>query len=197
MWPKLSISMKKGQIRIIGGQFGGRKLNFPSLPGVRPTPNRIRETVFNWLNPIITSAHCLDLFAGTGALGIEALSRNAKSVAFIERSLILYQYLTQEIKRLGIEDKAKVYRSSFPFNATHLFKQKPVFNLVFLDPPFHKNLIAEACHWLITEKLLLAKSTIYIEMEASIKKIYLPEKWQINQCKIAGQVKYALITTAT
>lgn len=190
--------MKKGQVRIIGGQWRGRKLNFPATPELRPTPNRIRETLFNWLDPILLEAHCLDLFAGSGALGFEALSRGAKSVTFIEQSLPLFHYLKDQIKQLAIEDKASVYHISFPFNGTRLFKSQPrLFNVVFLDPPFHKHLIEPACTWLVKEKLLSEKSTIYIESEVTLEKLSFPENWQISHCKTAGQVQYALIRTDT
>lgn len=190
--------MKKGQVKIIGGKWRGRKLSFPNIEGLRPTPNRLRETLFNWLDPIIAEAHCLDLFAGSGALGLEALSRGAKSVTFIEQSLPLIHSLKTQIQQLAIADKAHVYHQSFPFHASPGFKlQNPAFNVVFLDPPFHKNLIEPSCAWLITEKLLLPKSMIYIEVESSLKEFPLPENWQISRCKIAGQVKVALIKTVT
>lgn len=190
--------MKKGEVKIIGGQWRGRKLHFPAIPGLRPTPNRIRETLFNWLDPILPNAYCLDLFAGSGALGFEALSRGAKSVAFIEQSLTLVDYLKIQIQQLAIEDKAQVYHKHFPFKDAHFFEsQKPVFNLVFLDPPFYKNLIAPACHWLIKENLLLPNSTIYFETEYSLEGFPLPTNWKISRCKIAGQVNYALVKTLT
>lgn len=189
--------MKKGQVRIIGGQWRGRKLTFPATEGLRPTPNRIRETLFNWLNPILPDAHCLDLFAGSGALGFEALSRGAQSVTFIEQSLPLIHYLKAQIKKLAIEDKTNVFHIDFPFNASRLFKPTSAFNLIFLDPPFHRKLIELACAWLIKENLLLPKSTIYIEMESSLKTLSLPENWEINHFKKAGQVTYALIKVTT
>jgi 16S rRNA (guanine966-N2)-methyltransferase len=186
--------MKKGEVRIIGGRWRGRKLHFPVLPDLRPTPNRIRETLFNWLAHDIAEAHCLDLFAGSGALGFEALSRNAKSVSFIEQSPILVRYLTQQIKQLGAEDQAEVYHTRFPFTPSQVFKgQKPLFNLVFLDPPFHQNLINVACLWLEKAGLLAPESKVYIETECPINAALLPENWQIQQCKIAGQVHYGLI----
>lgn len=188
--------MKKGQVKIIGGQWRGRKLNFPATPDLRPTPNRIRETLFNWLDPILPDAHCLDLFAGSGALGFEALSRGAKSVTFIEQSLALFRYLKTQIKQFTVENKAAVHHLAFPFNTSHLFKSSPrSFNIVFLDPPFHHHLIEPACRWLVKENLLLSKSAIYIESEATIESFSLPKNWQISHCKTAGQVKYALLRT--
>lgn len=190
--------MQKGQVRIIGGQWRGRKLNFPATTALRPTPNRIRETLFNWLDPILSDAHCLDLFAGSGALGFEALSRGAKSVTFVEKSLPLFRYLKAQINQLAVHDKAFVYRLDFPFDSDRFFQShgRP-FDIIFLDPPFHKNLIDAACNWLIKENLLCKKSIIYIESETSLKKINLPNAWQISRCKLAGQVHYGLINTHT
>lgn len=186
--------MKTGEVKIIGGQWRGRKLHFPAIPDLRPTPNRIRETLFNWLASDLADAHCLDLFAGSGALGFEALSRYAKSVSFIEQSSLLVSYLKAQLKQLAAENRAQVYQAQFPFAATQRFKpKKPLFNIVFLDPPFHQNLQASACAWLVEEGLLAAESKIYIETEASIKKLLLPENWEILHCKTAGQVQYALI----
>lgn len=186
--------MKKGEVRIIGGQWRGRKLHFPATPDLRPTPNRIRETLFNWLTPYLTNAYCLDLFAGSGALGFEALSRQAKSVCFIEQSKLLVSYLKTQLKQFCVENRAQVYQAQFPFVATQLFKpKKPLFNIVFLDPPFHQDLLGPTCVWLIKEGLLAPESLVYIESAASIKKPLLPQNWEIQHCKTAGQVQYALI----
>lgn len=186
--------MKKGEIRIIGGQWRGRKLHFPAIPGLRPTPNRVRETLFNWLAPYLVDAHCLDLFAGSGALGLEALSRYAKSVSFIEQSKLLVSYLKTQLKHLNAEKQAQVYQTQFPFKASQLFKpNRPLFKIVFLDPPFQQNLLGSACAWLVNEGLLAAESLIYIEAEAALSRLILPENWEIQHFKTAGKVQYALI----
>ncbi|MGC1854488.1 MAG: 16S rRNA (guanine(966)-N(2))-methyltransferase RsmD [Candidatus Aquirickettsiella sp.] len=189
--------MKKGEVRIIGGRWRGRKLHFPAIPHLRPTPNRIRETLFNWLAPYLADAHCLDLFAGSGALGFEALSRQAPSVTFIEQSSLLVSYLRTQLKHLDAENRAQVYQAQFPFSATQLFKvKKPLFNIVFLDPPFHQALLGTACAWLTKEGLLAPESIIYMEAEASLKKLLLPENWEIQHAKTAGQVHYTLIKSS-
>lgn len=186
--------MKKAQLRIIGGQWRGRKLHFPTVPGLRPSPNRIRETLFNWLVPYLSDARCLDLFAGSGALGFEALSRCAKSVSFIEQSATLIRYLEKQIKLFAVEDKAVVYQARFPFDAARVFKRGTnLFNLVFLDPPFHQDLVEKACHWLVKENLIDRESMIYIETESTLKGLLLPPNWHILHCKIAGKVQYGLI----
>jgi 16S rRNA (guanine966-N2)-methyltransferase len=186
--------MKKAQLRIIGGQWRGRKLHFPTVPGLRPSPNRIRETLFNWLAPYLSDAHCLDLFAGSGALGFEALSRQAKSVTFIEQSATLSRYLEQQIAQFAVADRAVVYQARFPFTPLAVLKGKSaLFNLVFLDPPFHQGLIEKACYWLVKEQLIAAESIIYIETESTLKSLSLPANWQVEPCKIAGKVQYGLI----
>ncbi|TLY47831.1 MAG: 16S rRNA (guanine(966)-N(2))-methyltransferase RsmD [Gammaproteobacteria bacterium] len=186
--------MKKGEVRIIGGQWRGRKLHFPATPGLRPTPNRTRETLFNWLAPYLVGADCLDLFAGSGALGFEALSRHAKSVIFIEQSKLLVSYLKTQLKQLNAEDQAQVYQAQFPFKTIPLFKtNKPLFNIVFLDPPFQQNWLGLACAWLVKEQLLAPNCLIYIEAEASLTHLLLPENWEIQQFKTAGQVHYGLV----
>jgi len=189
--------MKNGQVKIIAGAWHGRKLRFPLVPGLRPTPNRLRETLFNWLDPVLPNADCLDLFAGSGALGFEALSRGAKSVIFIEQSEQLVRYLKAQIKQLAVADKARVYHITFPFKAARVFNTvNPCFNVVFLDPPFHKNLIALACTWLVKENVLLPQSTIYTEMESSLAHLpHLPENWELSRHKKAGQVRCSLLTT--
>jgi 16S rRNA (guanine966-N2)-methyltransferase len=188
--------MQKGEVRIIGGQWRGRKLHFPAILGLRPTPNRIRETLFNWLIPELAGAHCLDLFAGSGALGFEALSRYAQSVIFVEQSKHLVSYLKTQIKQFKAEDRAKVYQGQFPFATSPAFKTQSLFNIVFLDPPFYQNLIGPACAWLAQEGLLAPKSQIYIEAEANLKNLILPENWETQHWKTAGQVQYGLIKSS-
>ena len=186
--------MQKGQVKIIGGQWRGKKLTFPALSGLRPTPNRVRETLFNWLAPRIHHTNCLDLFAGSGILGFEALSRGAKSVSFVEQSPLLISYLNQQINALAIREQACVYRRMFPFNSKTIVNSEPAkFDIIFADPPFNKNLIPQVCDWLIKENLISAQSLLYLEMEATIKKIQLAENWQIMHWKTAGQVTYTLI----
>jgi 16S rRNA (guanine966-N2)-methyltransferase len=136
----------------------------------------------------------LDLFAGSGALGFEALSRQAKSVTFIEQSATLSRYLEQQIAQFAVADRAVVYQARFPFTPLAVLKGKaPLFNLVFLDPPFHQGLIEKACHWLVKEQLIAAESIIYIETESTLKSLSLPTNWQVEPCKIAGKVQYGLI----
>ena len=188
--------MRRGQVKVIGGKWRSRKLDFPALPSVRPTPNRIRETLFNWLAPTLPASACLDLFAGSGALGFEALSRGAQSVVFVEAVPLLVRYLKKEITRFATTDHACVYGMQFPFTrtCTQMLKTKHApFDIIFLDPPFHKNLVSPLCHWLIQEKLLSPKARVYIEMEASSPLPPLGTSWMLAQHKKAGQVSYSLL----
>lgn len=182
-------SIHYGDVRIIGGKWRSRKLKFPAIEGLRPTPDRVRETVFNWLSPHIAAANCLDLFAGSGALGFEALSRGASHVTFIDQSREITKYLTAQLKLLGTEN-AEVHCSTF--NPALTFPHKAAFDIVFLDPPFHKNFIKQSCAWLEQNKLLADDALIYIEAEATLNPLPIPNNWEILRSKIAGQVGYHL-----
>ena len=123
--------MKQGLVRIIAGKWRGRRLKVPDIKDLRPTPDRVRETVFNWLAPILPGAHCLDLFAGSGVLGFEALSRGAASVTLVDQSPEIVALLQEELKTFGA-DNATVYRATVP---QQLHFPSQVFDVVFLDPP--------------------------------------------------------------
>lgn len=178
----------KNQLRIIGGQFRGRKIQFSDLPGLRPTPDRIRETLFNWLSEFILNANCLDCFAGSGALGIEALSRGAAQVTFIDAAAKAIQQIQQALQQLNIIN-ANLQIAAMPTAITS-FKQ--AFNIIFLDPPFHKNLIANVSQFLEENKYLAENAMIYLETEAELETLPIPINWQILKHKQAGQVAYWL-----
>lgn len=134
--------MAKGsnQLRIIGGEWRGRKLRFPDAPNLRPTPDRVRETIFNWLAPMIQGAHCLDLFAGSGALGLEALSRGAALTTFVDSHKKVTQELKNHIETLNANARAKVFSmDGVKFLTQDKFQTTEVkqYDLVFLDPPYH------------------------------------------------------------
>lgn len=187
---------KPQTLRIIGGQFRGHKVHFPANQGIRPTPDRIRETVFNWLAPIIHDARCLDLFAGSGALGLEALSRGASHVLFVDQSLAVLENIQNTLCKLYHEDLQIVDRyadfrqAMVPENLSDL---NPPFDVVFLDPPFGKDLIAQSIHVIESHQLLSAHAHIYIENEASLNPLPLPQQWHILKNQSAGQVNYYLI----
>ena len=125
------------QVRIIGGDWRGRKLQFPSIEGLRPTPDRVRETLFNWLSPHIAGAHCLDLYAGSGALGFEALSRGARSCCFIDNSKQVQAALRSSVQALNCEDRATVMLA----DSGSAITLHHSIDLVFLDPPFASHLL--------------------------------------------------------
>src|SRR6185312_11393174 len=124
-------SSAPGKLRIIGGTLRGSRIAVPDFPGLRPTPDRVRETLFNWLAPVIDGAQCLDLFAGTGALGIEALSRGAAQVDFVESDARLADLLRANLTRLKQDAQVHVGDAM-----RHLAQVSSRYDLVFLDPPF-------------------------------------------------------------
>jgi len=177
-----------GSVRIIGGSLRRSRLDVPDAPGLRPTPDRVRETLFNWLAPIIEGARCLDLFAGTGALGIEALSRGAGWVDFIERDPRLAQALRQNLERLRQTDAA--VRCA---DALQTLGEAPpdAYDVVFVDPPFTETLWQPAVMALEGNGWLRAGALVYLEMPAAAQ-IGVPETWNLHRESAAGAVRYAL-----
>ncbi len=178
--------MQTNQLRIIGGKWRGRKLTFPDSDGLRPTPNRVRETLFNWLSPYIVHARCLDLFAGSGALGFEALSRGAKFVCMIDNARVAVEQLKKNAALLSIpQAELQICRAD-------ILNEKSLppgpFDIVFLDPPFHQDIPSRCCAHLKTQGILSAHALVYVEAEANIAQLPLLEGWQVMRHKIAGQV---------
>lgn len=178
------------KLRIISGKWRGRKFPFPAIPGLRPTADRVRETLFNWLAPFIAGARCLDLFAGSGALGLEALSRGAAYVEFYDAAPIAATHI-QQLLVLFAADNAKVYQLSVPKQLPMHLNPAP-FDIVFLDPPFHQNLVEQCCHWLEDHHWLSNNAYIYIEIEAALAPPALPDTWRLLKQSHAGQVKFYL-----
>ncbi|WPP00190.1 16S rRNA (guanine(966)-N(2))-methyltransferase RsmD [Pseudomonas sp. HR96] len=179
----------QGQLRIIGGEWRSRKLGFPEAPGLRPTPDRVRETLFNWLTPYVAGAKVLDPFAGSGALYLEALSRgasmalaldaNAEAIASLRHNLDLLRCTVGQL----LQSDATRY----------LETQTPTpFDLVFLDPPFHQNLLPATCALLESKGWLAPAAWIYTESETPPSSLQLPAGWRLHREKKAGQVYYAL-----
>jgi 16S rRNA (guanine966-N2)-methyltransferase len=188
----MSNNMSAGEIRIIGGQWRGRKLKVPEVPGLRPTPDRVRETLFNWLMPVIQGAYCLDPFAGSGALGFEALSRGAASVVMVDQSAIVTQLLQEELSRFKV-DNAEVYRADVP---QKLKKPSHTFDIVFLDPPYQQNLLLPTCFFLEENGFLSENAYLYLESKELLNESDLPAGWKILKSKKAGQVVYQLVCRA-
>lgn len=175
-----------GKIRIIGGKWRGRKLSVPDHPRLRPTPDRVRETLFNWLQPHIEGARCLDLYAGTGALGLEALSRGAAHVTFVEQDSLLVKQLKDNIDAFGI-DNVRVEQAEVQH---WLEETTQKFETVFLDPPFKQGLIDKTCGLLLSHECLYPSASVYIEGE---KGMNVPAGFSIVKQGTAGQVHYMLL----
>jgi 16S rRNA (guanine966-N2)-methyltransferase len=177
-----------GQIRIIGGQWRGRKLKVPDLPDLRPTPDRVRETVFNWLAPVIPGACCLDVFAGSGAFGFESLSRGAAFAVLVDQSKEVVALLKEQLNVFKATN-AEVYRATVP---EQLKKPEKPFDIVFLDPPYQSDLLLACCFYLEEHLFLAEEAYIYLESKTSLCENDLPSNWTLLKNKKAGQVSYHL-----
>ncbi len=175
-----------GRVRIIGGSLRGSKLDVLDAPGLRPTPDRVRETLFNWLMPVIEGARCLDLFAGTGALGIEALSRGAAAVDFVESDARLAAQLRANLLRLN--QTASVHG----FSANRFVEStEHRFDIVFLDPPFSENLWESSMEAIQAQSLLTDDAWIYVESPTD-RELVAPAHWQMHREGRAGAVRLVL-----
>jgi 16S rRNA (guanine966-N2)-methyltransferase len=180
-----------GRVRIIGGTLRNSRLDVPEVAGLRPTPERVRETVFNWLAPLITGARCLDLCAGTGALGIEALSRGAASVVFVEPDPQVARALGSNLARLGASGGTVQTGSA----QDYLRGAAAPFDVVFLDPPFALELWSTLAQQLQAGGWLAPAALIYVESPRTAVPV-LPAQWQVHRQAVAGAVRYALYRPA-
>lgn len=176
------------QLRIIAGSWRGRKVCFAPLPGLRPTPNRVRETLFNWLRPVVQGARCLDLYAGSGALGIEAASRGAAAVVLVERDPRVVHTLREQLQILAA-DQLQVIQADV---GSWLSGTPDAFDIVFLDPPFREGLLPAAIRQLEAGGWLAPEAWIYLEAESGLVP-ELPDNWELYRSKHAGQVGYHLV----
>jgi len=184
----MAAAHKAGQLRIIGGTWRGRKIDFATEPGVRPTPDRIRETLFNWLQASIGGARCLDLFSGSGALGFEALSRGAAEVVMVDQSSTVTKQLLANASLLKANN-AQIIQS----NADRYLQRPPQpFDIVFLDPPFESQALEQYCAQLASLQWLAPHALIYMEREKGTPTPPLPDGWQLHREKQTGKVTYAL-----
>jgi len=177
----------KQEIRIIGGLYRGKKLSFPQAQSLRPTPDRVRETLFNWLMHDIRDAICLDAFAGSGALGFEAFSRGAKQVTFVEYSAEIQAYLTRHITAFKSE-KLKLMHTDIH----HFLKITPdaSFDIVFFDPPFKQSSFYENTLKKEIARILRPDGLLYVESPEHIT--LDTQTWSQLKLKQAGQVIYGL-----
>ncbi|MFC0324063.1 16S rRNA (guanine(966)-N(2))-methyltransferase RsmD [Gallibacterium melopsittaci] len=184
------IPQGKGEVRIIAGLWRGRKLPVLLSQGLRPTSDRVRETLFNWLMNDIVEARCLDCFAGSGALGFEALSRHAAKVVMLEKSTVIAKQLKQNLQQLKTE-KGEVHCTDTLQYLTQQTVDQP-FDIVFLDPPFHQNLLAQTLSLLDSEHWLAENALIYIESEKDLTTLAIPANWLLLKEKFTQQVAYRL-----
>ncbi|WP_019528743.1 16S rRNA (guanine(966)-N(2))-methyltransferase RsmD [Dasania marina] len=181
------------QLRIIGGLWRGRKLSFPSLEGLRPTPDRVRETLFNWLAPELPGARCLDLFCGSGALGLEALSRGAARVDMVDNAREAVQQLRSNMALLQA-DTSQAKQD----NALNWLSQRQLpYDIIFLDPPFRSGLAQECITALAQQPLFKDPAWLYLEMGRDEALPSLPSHWHLHREKTAGQVRYQLFRIET
>ena len=183
----------KNQLRIIGGSWRSRKLRFPEVPGLRPTPDRVRETLFNWLRDGLEGARCLDLYAGSGALGFEAASRGAARVVQVESDPVAFEAL-QRNRALLEACTVECIRADV---ARFLEGPAETFDLVFLDPPFRRGLIVSAAETLASRGWLAPRARIYLESERDFNPGGLPPRWHLLRGGKAGEVAYHLYELTT
>jgi 16S rRNA (guanine966-N2)-methyltransferase len=198
--PKRSAAQAR-VLRIIGGMWRGRKLRFPPSPEIRPTPDRVRETLFNWLAPRLPGARCLDLFAGSGALGLESLSRGAAQVTFVERDGAAARELRARLAEWGASGAEVEHGDALRFlgaggAAGGAAGARGAFDIVFLDPPFDSDFLQRAAERLETGGWLAPGALIYVECAARTGLPPLPPAWTTTKAKQAGEVGYHLLTRA-
>lgn len=184
-------SGKPHQLRIIGGKWRGRKLAFTPAEGLRPTADRVRETLFNWLAPHIQDARCADLFAGSGALGLEALSRGAAHCDFVDTSAAALARVGDHLATLNATADGKCHLTPA---AQFLQAASEPYDIVFIDPPFNRQLVAPTCALLAQSQLLGVGALVYIETAATEPPPDVPPGWAAHRDKVAGGVAYRLFT---
>lgn len=182
-------SSRQSQLRIIAGTWRSRRFTFSEQPGLRPTPDRVRETLFNWLSGDIEGARCVDPFAGSGALTLEALSRGAALVLACDTSREVVNTLRGHLQTLGCDTAEVRQQDALALLATP--PAKP-FDIAFLDPPFRQDLLAPACAALENNDWLSPDALIYTESECPPSQLPRPASWTLHREKRAGQVWYSL-----
>jgi 16S rRNA (guanine966-N2)-methyltransferase len=179
------------QLRIIAGRWRGRRWRFPDS-ALRPTPDRVRETLFNWLQNRVSGARCLDLFAGSGALGLEALSRGAASVVFIEQERSAARAITEQLAHWGAVGGSVACADALQFLGRAPAEAGGPFDLVFLDPPYATDLLGAAAAALDARSWLAPDALIYVEHALGHDAVVWPKRWQRMKSGAAGAVSYHL-----
>ncbi len=185
---------RSGQVRIIAGRWRGRRIPVPPVPGLRPSPDRVRETLFNWLQPHLPGARCLDLFAGTGVLGLEALSRGAGGLVALDRHPRVVAHLRGLADQLDAAGLVRVICA----DACRWLQAggggiRPGFDLVFLDPPFRRGLVDRCLRRLVADDWLARPAWIYVEAERAWQPAALPPGLRVVRSRAAGQLGYHLL----
>ena len=183
-------SKNRGKVRITSGEWKNRNLEVPDIDGLRPTSERVRETLFNWLMPSIHKSVCLDLFAGSGSLGFEALSRGARHCTFVEKSKLAFRQIktTRTILNAMNSDAHNCDAIDF-LSSVHNHN----FNLVFLDPPFSDDYLISSIESIHEYQLVSRGGYIYIEFNKNNDLFDLPDNWSVIRKKIYGNVCFILI----
>lgn len=191
--------MNRNQIRIISGQWRGRKITFEDLPGLRPTPDRVRETLFNWLGGRIVDAQCLDLFAGSGALSFEALSRGANKVMALDKNVAVINHIKENAAVLKTDRIEIIQADSLRWlentnkNRNANKDTKTVFDIIFVDPPFSEKILIECIQSIMKNAWLKDNGLIYFESGTELLPEMLPADLKIFRIQKAGQVYFGLL----
>ncbi len=183
-------NVKSGRVRIIGGKWKRRLITFPANRSLRPSPDAVRETLFNWINPDLPGAHCLDLFAGSGVLGFEAVSRGAASAVLVESDARACRSIRENIGLLGAESEVQLYRGRVE---SYLLETNQKFDLIFMDPPFEAELAGGICRILNENGLCTTGAKIYIESAKSNLPLPIPASWNIIRESTRGSVQSTLV----
>lgn len=178
----------QNKVRIIGGKWRGRKLDFPALATLRPTHDRIRETLFNWLEPYIQDALCLDLYAGSGAMGFEAISRGAKYAVLVDNAPEVIKHLKRNREAMHA-DNIEIVQAVLPQAELKLAHEH--FDIIFLDPPYHQGLIPTTLSWLLAQQLVKPGTLVYIEHELEAD-WQPPARFELRKQKQTATLRYAL-----
>lgn len=189
MAKKPSAATRSSSVRIIGGEWRSRKLSVPDAPGLRPTPDRVRETLFNWLAPTIQGARVLDAFTGSGALFLEAMSRGASSGLALDSNSEAISNLHRNLTLLACENAEAVRVDALHYLSA---SAEQGFDIVLLDPPFHQALLLNTCELLEANNWLNQGAWIYTESEQAPSSLGVPHTWRLHREKHTGQVHYAL-----
>ena len=181
-----------GKLRIIGGKWRSRVLDFPAADQLRPTADRIRETLFNWLREDVQDEDCLDLFAGSGACGLEALSRGARRVTFVERNPKVIDAISANLNKLGEPGMPVIRSDVMHWLKPGIHEAGDKFGIVFVDPPYDERLERECCHALQESGLLKDQALVYLESDRDLPVNLFPTGWRRIKKKRAGVVFFML-----